>query len=158
MELAARQIDRQYERRWTTILPALGDLLSLNPLRLIETLFGGSSARDVDLQIAEIELRVSDLIRRRAEVTVSLHDRVTELVLSVERGDRQIDLLQSQLTSHTSRVAVMEASYRAGAGSTAQMITLWQQTENLQARLTELRVEREQSVRRLLEMTAVQAR
>jgi hypothetical protein len=157
LELAARQIDRQYERRWTAIIPAIGDLLELNPFNLIETLFGGGSFREVDLRIAELELRLSDLIRRRAEVTVQLHTGVIDLVLSVERGDRQLALLQSQLLSQQQRVAVMEAGYRTGSGDTAQMISLWQQTENIEAQLTETTVSREQSIRKLLETTGYEA-
>jgi hypothetical protein len=132
-----KQIDRQYERRWTAILPAIGDLLELNPFNLIESLFGGGSFRDVDIRIAELELRVSDLVRRRAKVTVHLHDEVTDLVLEVERGDRLLALLESQYLSQQQRVAVMETGYRTGSGNTAQMISLWQQTENLEAQLTD---------------------
>lgn len=157
LDLAAWQIDRQYERRWTAIIPAIGDLLDLNPFRLIETLFGGGSFRDVDIQIAELVRRVSELVRRRAEVTVQLHDEVTDLVLDVEKGDRQIALLQSQLVSQQQRVAVMEAGYRTGSGKTTQMIALWQQSENLEAKLTEATVEQEQSIRKLLELTGYEA-
>lgn len=157
LDLVAKQIDRQYERRWTAIIPAIGDLLDLNPFRLVETLFGGGSLRDVDLRIADLEVRVSDLIRRRAEVTVQLHDEVIDLVLEVEKSDRQIALLQSQLLSHQQRVAVMEAGYRTGSGETTQMIALWQQSENLEAKLTEATVEREQSIRKLLELTGYEA-
>lgn len=153
LELVARQLDRQYERRWTALLPAIGDLIDLNPLRLIETLFGGGSFRDVDLKMADLELRVSDLMRQRAAITVQLHDEVTELVLLVERSDRQIALLRSQLESHEQRLRVMEISYRLGNGSTAQMIGLWQQRENLVAKLTEAEVSREQSIQKLLELT-----
>jgi hypothetical protein len=90
LALVAKQIDRQYERRWTAILPALGDLLHLNPMNLIGSLFGGGSFRDVDLRIADLQVRVSDLIRRRAELTVRLHDQVLSDVLDIERRDRQI--------------------------------------------------------------------
>jgi hypothetical protein len=37
-------LDQRYERRWTAILLAIADLLNLNPFRLVETLFGGSSS------------------------------------------------------------------------------------------------------------------
>lgn len=157
LELVAKQMHRQYERRWTAIIPAIGDLIDLNPFRLIETLFGGGSFRDLDLRIADLEVRTSDLIRRRAEVTVQLHDRVTELILGQEKGDRQIALLTSQLLSQRQRVAVMEVSYRLGEGSTEQMIGLWQQSENLEAKLTEATVDREQSIRKLLELTGYEA-
>jgi hypothetical protein len=153
LELAGQQINRQYERRWTAILPALGELINLNPIGLIESLFGGGSFRDVDLRIADLELRVSELIRRRAEVTVQIHDQVTELLLGIEKNDRQIALMQKHLASHRQRVAVMESGYRVGEGSTEQMIRVWQQGEDLQARLTEAQVNREQSIRKLLELT-----
>jgi outer membrane protein TolC len=155
--LVGQQIDRQYERRWTAILPALGDLLTLNPLSLIGSLFGGGSFRDVDLRIADLQVRVSDLVRRRAEVTVQLHAEVTELVMQVEKGDRQIALLQSQLANQQQRVSVMAIGYRLGDGTTEQMIRLWQQTEALEAKLTEMQVNREHSLRTLLERTGYEA-
>jgi hypothetical protein len=157
LELVGKQINRQYERRWTAILPALGELIDLNPIGLIETLFGGGGFRDVDLKIADLEVRTSDLIRRRAEVTVELHGQVTDLLLGMEKSERQMALLQSQILSHQQRVAVMEAGYRTGQGSTTQMIGVWQQDEDLQSRLTEAQVNREQSVRKLSELTGYDA-
>lgn len=157
LELVGKQVNRQYERRWTAIIPAVADLIDLNPFRLIETLFGGGGFREVDLRIADLEVRTSDLIRRRAEVTVQIHTQVTELVLATEKSSRLVDLLTSQLASHTQRVAVMEAEYRTGEGSTEQMIGLWQQGENLEAKLTEADLEREHSIRRLLELTGYEA-
>jgi hypothetical protein len=157
LALVGKQIERQYERRWTAILPALGDLLRLNPMTLIGSLFGGGSYRDVDLKIADLQVRVSDLIRRRAEVTVQLHDEVMDLVMQIEKGDRQIALLQSQLQNQQQRISVMEISYRLGDGSTEQMINLWQQQETLAAKLTEVQIDREHSIKTLLERTGYEA-
>lgn len=157
LELVGKQIHRQYERRWTAILPALGDLIDFNPIALIEALFGGGGFREVDLKIADLEIRTSDMIRRRAEVTVQLHKQVTDLLLGTEKSERQIELLQGQLVSHQQHIAVMEAGYRTGQGSTEQMIGIWQRREDLQARLTEAQVSREQSVRKLLELTGYEA-
>jgi outer membrane protein TolC len=58
-------------------------------------------------------------------VTVQIHNEVTELVLEVERDDRQVALLQSQLTNQQQWVEVIEVSYRLGEGSTEQMMDLW---------------------------------
>jgi hypothetical protein len=157
LELVGKQIHRQYERRWTAILPALGDLIQLNPLSLVGSLFGGGSFREVDLRIADLEVRVSDLVRRRAELTVSVHDEVLGLVLEVEKGDRQIALLQAQLESQRRRVAIVEVGYRLGQGETIEMMSLWQQTENLGARLVEVQVSREQVVRKLLALMGDEA-
>jgi outer membrane protein TolC len=102
-------------------------------------------------------VRVSDLVRRRAELTVSLHDEVLGLVLEVEKGDRQIALLQAQLESQRRRVAIVEVGYRLGQGETTEMMGLWQQTENLRSRLVEVEVGREQGVRRLLQVTGYES-
>jgi hypothetical protein len=157
LELVGKQIHRQYERRWTAILPALGDLVQLNPLSLIGSLFGGGSFRDVDLKIADLEVRVSDLVRRRAELTVSVRDEVLGLVLEVEKGDRQLELLRSQVESQGRRVAIAEVGYRLGQGETIEMMSLWQQTENLGSRLVEAEVGREQVVRKLLALVGDEA-
>jgi hypothetical protein len=157
LELVGKQINRQYERRWTAILPALGDLIQLNPLSLVGSLFGGGGFREVDLRIADLEVRVSDLVRRRAELTVSLHDEVLGLVLEMEKGDRQIALLQGQLESQRQRVAIAEVGYRLGQGETIEMMGLWQQTETLGARLLEMEVGREQVIRKLLALVEAEA-
>jgi outer membrane protein TolC len=107
----------------------------------------------VDLRIADLEVRVSDLVRRRAELAVSVHNEVLALMLDVEKGDRQIALLQAQLKSQQRRVAIVEVGYRLKQGETIEMMSLWQQTENLGARLVEVQVRREQGVRRLVELT-----
>lgn len=157
LELVARQLNRQYERRWTAILPALGDLINLNPMGLLETLFGGGGFRDVDVKLAELELRVSDLVRRRAEVTGQLQQQLLDLVLDIEQGERQIALLRSQIATHQQRLAVIEIGYRLGEGSTEQIMELWQQRETLEAQLTEETINREQSIRRLSELTGYEA-
>lgn len=159
LELVGKQIKRQYQRRWTAFLPLIPlsgrglSLESLNPLTIIATAFGGGAVRDVDLKIAELEVRVSDMVRRKAEVMVTLRDRIIELVLDYEAAERQRSLIESRITTHQQRVAVLEISYRLGEGSTETMLPLWQRTEELQAQLAEVAVKREQSLRKLLELT-----
>jgi outer membrane protein TolC len=128
-------------------------LINLNPLSLIGSLFGGGGFRDVDLKIADLEVRVSDLVRRRAEVTVQMHDQVLGLVLEVEKGYRQLELLRSQVESQRRRVAIVEVGYRLGQGETAEMMQMWQQIETLAGRVVEIEVQREQSVRKLSQLT-----
>ncbi|NEP58713.1 MAG: hypothetical protein F6K31_17130 [Symploca sp. SIO2G7] len=76
---------------------------------------------------------------------------MVDLMLDYERLNRQTALIESQLESHQLRVAVTEARYRTGQGSTTSMIGLWQRMEDLAVRGSEKRIEQDQ-IKRALEI------
>lgn len=88
-------------------------------------------------------------MRRREEVAEGLAREVIDGVLEYEALGRRLALLERQLETQLQRQAVMEVAYRTGQGNTATMLGVWQQTEDLQARIEEVGIEREQGVREL---------
>ena len=61
LELASDRIGYAGARQWT-------EYLTLDPLRLVQNIFGGGDVQRNRLAIAELEVRAADLVRRREEV------------------------------------------------------------------------------------------
>ena len=120
-------------RRWTNYITR--DLVAL-----IQNLLGGGQVQRDRLAIASLELDAANLIRRREAIAEELARDVVDLVLRYEKLGREIELVQSQLEAHRMRTAVMEAAYRSGQGSTTSMLSVWQRTETLAARVQEKKI------------------
>lgn len=142
LELTAKRQDYAEARQWT-------NYLTMDPVRLIQNVLGGGDVQRDRLAIATLELEAANLIRRREEVAEGIAREIVDLVLNYEHLDRQAMLLASQLESHRLQVAVAEARYRTGQGSTTSMIGLWQQTADLAARCSEHRIGQAQDIRNL---------
>ena len=142
LALTAERQDYAEARQWT-------NYLTLDPIRLAQNVLGGGDVQRDRIAIATLELETADLIRRREAVAEEITREVVELVLEYEQLGRRADLFASQLESHRLRVAVAEARYRTGQGSTSSMIGLWQRTEDLAARCQEKRISQIQTVREL---------
>ena len=148
LELGNDRIDHASRARWT-------NYLTLDVVRLVQNLLGGGEMQRDRIQIAELELRQADLIRRRQEVAEGLGRDVIRLVLRWERLERNAELLDSQLLTQRQRVAVLEAGYRTGSGSTTSMLSAWQRTEDLAARREEKAIEQSQIRRELAQLVGV---
>lgn len=138
----AERIDYAESRRWT-------NYLTLDPLQLVQNVLGGGDVQRDRLAIADLELQVADLARRREEVAEDLAGEVVRLVLAYEEGERALELLQMQLETQQLQQAVMESSYRTGQGDTVTMLTVWQRTEALAVQLQEQQVVQEQTIQTL---------
>ena len=141
--LGDERIDHARRRRWT-------NYITMDPIRLIQNILGGGDVQRDRIDIADLELRQADLVRRRWEVSEAIAQEVIDRVLEWERLDRQVGLMITQLHTQRQRAAVIEAGYRTGVGSTPSMLTVWQQTEDLEARLLETQIDQNQ-VRQKLE-------
>lgn len=133
LALAADRQDYTESRRWT-------NYLTLDPMRLVQNVLGGGDVQRDQIAIASLELEAANLIRRRAAVAEGLAGDVVGLVLKYEKLGREVALAQSQLEAHRMRTAVMEAAYRSGQGSTTSMLSVWQRTETLAARVQEKQI------------------
>lgn len=125
-------------RRWT-------NYITTDPVRLVQNLLGGGDMQRDRLAIAELELQQADLVRRRWEVSEAVAQTIIDQVLNWERLDRQLELLDSQILTQQQQQAVMEASYRTGLGSTPTMLTVWQRSEDLEARQIEAQIDQTQT-------------
>lgn len=135
--LGDENIDHAKKRRWT-------NYITLDPIRLVQNVLGGGDVQRDRIDIAELELRQADLIRRRWEVTEDTAQTVVDLVLDWESLDRRVGLQIAQLQTQRQREAVVEAGYRTGSGSTTSMLSIWQRTEDLEARLLETEIDKTQ--------------
>jgi hypothetical protein len=124
-----------------------------NPIGIVANILGGGDAQRVEQAIGDLELNLGELHRRRAEVETNLRGQVLAAVLEVERVDRQLDSMKSAQAANAQRLAVIEAGYKFGRGSTAEMIGLWQEAEAEKAQVQEVEVGRSQIIRKLSELT-----
>lgn len=109
-------------------------------------MLGGGNVQRDRLAIASLELRSADFIRRRASVAENLARDIIDAVLCYEKLGREVALIASQLeTQQQRRVSIMESAYRTGRGSTTSMLSIWQRTEDLEARQQEQVVLQEQA-------------
>ncbi|WP_323351552.1 hypothetical protein [Leptolyngbya sp. CCNP1308] len=107
---------------------------------MVQNILGGGDVGRDRLQVAAIEVEAANLIRRREEVATALAREVIDQVLGYEQMGRQLELLDSQIVTQRHRQAVMEVGYRMGEGTTGTMLTVWQQTEDLEARRVEMAI------------------
>ena len=135
----AERIGYAESRRWT-------NYLTLDPLGLVQNILGGGDVQRDRLAIADLELQVADLIRRREAVAEDLAAEVVDLVLAYEEGERALELLQVQLETQRLQQAVMESSYRTGQGDTGAMLRVWQRTEALASERENRRIQLQQQV------------
>ena len=131
LAVAADRIDYAEARQWT-------DYLTTDPMRLVQNLFGGGDVQRNRLAIADLEVQSSELMRRREEVATALTREVVDYVLEYEQLGRQLDLLEVQLVTQRHQQSVMEVGYRMGQGDTSTMLSVWQRTEDLEARRAEM--------------------
>ena len=148
LELSNDRIGYAEARQWT-------DYLTLDPVELVQNIFGGGAVQRNRLAIADLEVQVADLIRRREEVAESLAREVVDQVLEYEQLGRRLELLDAQIVTQEHREAVLEVSYRMGEGSTINMLGIWQQTEDMVAKRAELAITRERWVTELEQLTGV---
>ena len=144
--LTAERQEHAEARQWT-------NYLTLDPVRLVQNVLGGGDVQRDRIAIATLELEAANLIRRREEVAEGITREVVDLVLNYEMLGRQAALIASQMETHQLQVTVRESAYRTGQGSTESMLSLWQRTEDLEARCLEHRIGQAQSRRELEVLT-----
>jgi hypothetical protein len=140
------RIDQQRRGKWKTWVQP-------NPIGIVANILGGGDAQRVEQAIGDLELNLGELHRRRAEVETNLRGQVLAAVLEVERVDRQIEGMKGAQAASSQRLAVIEAGYKFGRGSTAEMIGLWQAAEAEKAKVQEVEMGRSQVIQKLAGLT-----
>jgi len=148
LEVVAGRISYAEARQWT-------DYLTTDPMRLVQNLFGGGDVQRNRLAIADLEVQSSELMRRREEVATALTREVVNYVLEYEQLGRQLDLLEMQMITQRHQQSVMEVGYRMGQGNTNTMLSVWQRTEDLEARRVEMGFNQARIVAELEQLTGV---
>lgn len=153
LELMAQRIDHAKDKRWTSYI-------TIDPVKLIQNIFGGGDVQRDNLAIADLEVKTADLEAARAELErqreaekILLGDRVLRLVLDYERSDRTITLIQSQQETFRLQNEVFRIQYRLGEGSTEQLLGMTTRGDRLNEQLTDASIKRDEAVRELLQLT-----
>jgi hypothetical protein len=153
LKLMSDRIDYSQKKSWT-------NYVTIDPVKLLQNLFGGGDVQKDKIAIADLEIKTADLEaakaeleRQREEEKTSLSDRVLHLLLDYEEADRKYALIQSQLDTFNQQQDIFEISYRLGFGDTAQMLGLSDKGDRLNEQLVSAEIKRDESVRELGQLT-----
>ena len=132
--VAGERIEHTSKKRWT-------NYISGDPLRIAANVLGGGDVQKVTIAIADLEVKSAELEayranlhRRKAEVKSQLREDVLGLVLEYEAAEREYVLAQSKLATYSQQRQLIEIDYQFGNGSTAQMLSMWQQGGKFESR------------------------
>ncbi|WP_253276437.1 hypothetical protein [Synechococcus sp. PCC 6312] len=108
----------------------LAEALSLIGVPLISNLFGGSQAAATrSLAISDLQIKVAELQRNRAELAGRIRDKVTLDVLAFDQYKREFQATQELARRELTRLKLYEVTYRYGSGSTDQYLSRMNQTD-----------------------------
>ncbi|WP_253274437.1 TolC family protein [Myxosarcina sp. GI1] len=146
------RIDYTSKKKWT-------NYITTNPVDIIQNLFGGGGMQRDNLAIANLEIRTADLLAAKAELErqqeaekLKLEDEVLHLLLDYEAANRKHELLSSQLETLEQQREVVRIAYKYGRGSTSQILGMENRRDRLTEQLTNLSIDKDESVRKLLHL------
>ena len=149
IDLTDEKIDYARSKKWT-------NYISANPATILQNLFGGGNVQRDNIAIASLEIRTADLLAARAELErqqveekVEISDRVLRLLLNYESAERRHVLLNNQLANLDVQEKVARVSYRAGRGSTSQIIGMSDKRDRLVEKIVEVEIKQDEAVREL---------
>jgi len=155
--VAGERIEHTSKKRWT-------NYLSTDPLRIAANVFGGGDVQrdniaiaDLEVKSAELEAYRANLHRRKAEVSSQLKEDVLGLVLEYEAAEREYALAQSKLANYSQQRQLIEIDYQFGNGSTKQMLSMWQQGEELEAEVIQIKSKKTEITRKLQQQLTAQS-
>ena len=115
-------IDYTSKKKWT-------NYISINPVDIIQNIFGGGGVQRDNIAIASLEIRTTDLFAAKAELErqqeeekLKIEDKVLRLVLVYEAAQRRQELLTSSLETLEQQREVMRIGYKFGQGTANQIL------------------------------------
>jgi len=119
---------------------AFNDILTLIGVPLFEQRFGGSEATQARaIALGDLQIKVAELQRSRAELISKLTERVVEEAFKYEELKRRADLKQAIAAREANRIKLLEVGYRLGEGDTAGMLTAYNSVDDRKAEAIEAR-------------------
>jgi hypothetical protein len=101
----------------------VNELLSLIGIPLFQRFLGGSpAAQQRAIAIGDLQIKVAELQRGRAELAQKLRDQVLLSVLEFDTVRRDFQVSQELARRETLRLRINEVTYRFGNGSTDQYL------------------------------------
>jgi hypothetical protein len=142
-------------RQWT-------NFLTLDPIKFVQTIFGGGDYQRSEIAISDLEIKKAGLeaqqagfLRRQAEVESQLREQILTLVLNYEAAVRQSSLIASQLDSQRILSQVVEIDYRYGNSSTESYLAALEKRERLENQLIQSTTDQQESLRKILSLTGM---
>lgn len=153
LDLMAQKVDHANSRTWT-------NYLTLDPLRLMQNLFGGGDVQQDRIEIANLELSVAELEAVKAELErqkvakqEEIENQIFEQLLNYEAQLRALNLAQNQLTTFVHQQQIELISYRLGQGSTEQYLASQLRGEQLENNLLEVQHHLYEIIRTVYQLT-----
>jgi hypothetical protein len=153
LELMGDRIVYSQKKTWT-------NYVTLDPVKLLQNLFGGGDVQRDRLAIADLEIKTADLLAAKAELErqqeeekVRVGDKVLRLLLDYEAANRRYQLLSSQLETLEQQREVTRIAYKFGRGSTSQILGMEDRRDRLSEQIVEVEIKRSQAVRELVQVT-----
>ncbi|MBE9170380.1 hypothetical protein IQ238_23630 [Pleurocapsales cyanobacterium LEGE 06147] len=152
LELMEDRIAYSQKKTWT-------NYVTLDPVKLLQNLFGGGDVQRDRLAIADLEIKTADLLAAKAELErqqeeekVRVGDKVLRLLLDYEAANRRHRLLSSQLETLEQQREVTRIAYKFGRGSTSQILGMEDRRDRIIEQITDVSIDRDVSVRELLHL------
>ena len=153
LELMEEKIDYSQKKTWT-------NYITLDPIRLIQNIFGGGDLQrdriaitDLELSVGQLEAAKAELERQKERQKGVVEAEVLRLVLSYESSLRRRDLVFSQLANFQKQQQIELIGYRLGSGSTNQYLASQLRGEQLQNSLFEVENQLNQNLREIYQLT-----
>jgi hypothetical protein len=153
LELMEDRIAYSQKKTWT-------NYVTLDPVKLLQNLFGGGDVQREQIAIADLEIKTADLLAAKAELErqqeeekVRIGDKVLRLLLDYEAASRRHQLLSSQLETLEQQREVTRIAYKFGRGSTSQILGMEDRRDRLSEQIVEVEIERDEAVRELIQLT-----
>jgi hypothetical protein len=153
LKLMDKRIDYAHNRSWT-------NYVTIDPVKLLQNLFGGGDVQRDKIAIADLEVKTADLEAAKAELErqkeeekTLLGEKVLHLVLDYEAASRRHELLSSQLETLNQQREVTRIAYKFGQGSTSQILGMEDRRDRAQEQIVEVEIKRDESVRELIQLT-----
>ena len=110
---------------------AIGILLDAVGVPLVQAIFGGTPGQvNRSISISELQIRVAELQRGRAELAQLTRERVLEMAVDIDAVKRQLQAEQHLLSLDTSRVELLQVEYSLGEWDTNTMINQWKSLDS----------------------------
>jgi outer membrane protein TolC len=147
------RIDYTQKKQWT-------NYVTIDPVKLLQNLFGGGDVQKNKIAIADLEIKTADLEAAKAElerqkidVKILLGEKVLHLLLDYEAANRKHELLTSQLETLNQQREVTRIAYKFGQGSTSQILGMEDRRDRLTEQLVEVEIKRDEAVRKIEQLT-----
>ena len=76
-------------------------------------------------------------------------------MLEYEAAEREYVLAQSKLATYSQQRQLIEIDYQFGNGSTTQMLSMWQQGENLKADIIQIESKRDERISKIKQLIGI---